>query len=430
MTKIENFKTPVNNYIIPKREEVKKDKPHSHTKKNSRMLQTTLMGAGIAGLAIVEIYQRNKINRLLQNQNKCADADSLLPYKIVDFTKTKLYSAFEKSKTGFISFLSSLNSEPSKVKEFLFAITADKKISVDFINEVISDPRKSSYNLKILKEKIGGENNLIEWLQAPKGYNEAYDRYIIKIAHEALDKSDTDTLLRISPNWHVHILRNGKENFHIGKLPETFEKLYDFNHFIEWLKSHDYKIGEPKTLEYSGIHMEVTSLSNGKSCKTPYKIKFLNGNDKKEYVIKIQQKWGCHSNYAKECLAYRSDSTFTNAQIDYYLTLNNCENSPKMYYYDYGSNISIYEFQAGNHPHGLNNQFAANQKLTDLNRLGIYYNDASDSNFIEQDGVLKVVDIGDSSFIDPLRPGGKGFNFQLPNWCGAGLPNLSMLLTK
>lgn len=118
-----------------------------------------------------------------------------------------------------------------------------------------------------------------------------------------------------------------------------------------------------------------------------------------------------------------------NAQMDYYLTLHNCKNSPKFYYFDYKSNSGLYEFQEGNKVSGIENILDANRRLKDLNQLGIYYNDACSCNFIEKNGVLKVIDIGDSSFIDPLRPGAKGYNLQTPNWCGAGLPNLSMTLT-
>ncbi len=435
MTRIENTKFPQYYYYNFPAEEKEDKKVSAKSLLNSDLLQKTLAGAGFAGLAIVAIYQRNKISRLSRQlgaqknvYSNTPPAEQLIPYKILDFQKTELFKPFQKSKNGFIQFLSSLNSEPSKVKEFLFAITADKKMSFDFIKEVIADPRKSAYNLKILRDKIGGNKNLMQWLQAPKGYNEAYTRYITEITREADSNSSYhDMLLKISPNWHVHILRNGADSFNIGKLPKVFEELGDFNHFAEWMNMHVFKIGEPETLEYSGKYMEVTVLNNGRSGKIPYKIKFLNTDDNKEYVLKVQQRWGCNTPYARECLAYRSDSTCMDAQIDYYLSLNNCENIPKMYYYDYGSNAALYEFLTGAHPKGLNNPLTANSRLTDLNSLGIYYNDACDVNFIEQDGILKVIDNGDSSFIDPLRPGAKGYNFELPNWCGVGLPNLGML---
>lgn len=110
------------------------------------------------------------------------------------------------------------------------------------------------------------------------------------------------------------------------------------------------------------------------------------------------------------------------------MTLHNCENATKFYLYDYNSNSGLYEFQKGKDAGGIENILDANKRLKDMNRLGIYYNDACSCNFIEKDGILKVIDIGDSSFIDPLRPGAKGYNMQTPNWCGVGLPNLSMML--
>ena len=61
------------------------------------------------------------------------------------------------------------------------------------------------------------------------------------------------------------------------------------------------------------------------------------------------------------------------------------------------------------------------------NDLGIYYNDASPNNFVERDGKLIVIDIGESSFIDPLRPGVPNLHFELPNWSGRALPDLRRL---
>ena len=186
---------------------------------------------------------------------------------------------------------------------------------------------------------------------------------------------------------------------------------------------------ETKLLEYSGKHMHVTRINKGLSGKAPYIIEFNKGKpEEKAFVLKAQQSWGCDTAYAKENLCYKSDSAFMNAQMDYYLTLHNCENAPKFYLYDYNSNSGLYEFQKGKEAGGIENILDANKRLKDMNRLGIYYNDACSCNFIEKDGILKVIDIGDSSFIDPLRPGAKGYNMQTPNWCGVGLPNLSMML--
>ncbi len=422
-------------------------KPEKQNKKlilkdlsNTEKIYAGLSAGGLIGLTILAIAQKkriNSLNKLTKNKQSLFNpnitqkpVEELLPYKILGLKDNKLYQNFKKSKTSFIEFLKDTKEDAKNVKDFLFSITADKQKSQEFIKEVISDPRKTIANLKILKEKIGGEKNLIEWLQAPQGYQDAYKEYIKALTSK--NNLTPEDLLKLSPDWHKHyfetILNCKNNDLHFGKLPKEFEGIGDYSHFAEWINQQNYISKDPLFLEYSGKYMKVTRINNGKSGKIPYLIEFENQETTQKYILKVQQSWGCDSFYAKENLAYKSDSTFMNAQLDYYLTLNNCKNSPKFYYFDYRSNSGLYEFQEGSAVSGVENILDANKRLKDMNLLGIYYNDACSCNFIEQNGTLKVIDIGDSSFIDPLRPGAVGCNLQTPNWCGVGLPNLSMLL--
>lgn len=59
-----------------------------------------------------------------------------------------------------------------------------------------------------------------------------------------------------------------------------------------------------------------------------------------------------------------------------------------------------------------------NKQLPDLKKLGIIYNDIFSDNFREKDGVLKIIDSGESSFIDLLKPTVPNFQIELPNWSG------------
>lgn len=399
-----------------------------------------LSAAGIIGLTILAVAQKKKINSLKSVIKAAAGSsdsatlsgglakNDVLPYKITALTENKLYKKLLASKDSFINFLKNTDEDAKNIKSFLFSVTADEKAGGEFVKEVIADPRKSSETLRLLKHKIGGESNLLEWLQAPQGYNDAYGRYIGNLI--ANPERKAEDLLSISPNWFLKEFKDiaKYDNFRLGKIPEEFEGLFDYSHFVDWLNNRHFGENETEMLEYSGRYMHVTPVNKGLSGKRIYIIEFNKMKpEEKTYVLKAQQSWGCDTAYAKENLCYKSDSVFMNAQMDYYLTLHNCENSPKFYFYDYNSNSALYEFQKGKEVTGIENILDANKRLKDLNSLGIYYNDACCSNFIEKDGVLKVIDIGDSSFINPLKPGAKGYNMQTPNWCGVGLPNLSML---
>lgn len=401
-----------------------------------------LSAAAILGLTAVVVAKQGKIETLRKVikddaaislrktiSNSGEGVEKLLPYKTEKLTENKLYKAFKETGNTFINFLKNTKENAQNIKNFLFSVTADEKAGQDFVKEMLQNPRENVEKLRVLTNKIGGENNLLEWLQAPNGYNDAYGKYIKNLIGNPARKMED--LLSISPNWFLKEFQDIAKSysFTFGKLPEEFTGIGDYSHFVHWLNNMNFAEKETKMLEYSGKFMHVTRINKGLSGKAPYIIEFNKGKpNEKAFVLKAQQSWGCDTPYAKENLCYKSDSAFMNAQMDYYLTLHNCENSPRFYFYDYNSNSGLYEFQTGKEVHGIENILDANKRLKDMNSLGIYYNDACSCNFIEKDGVLKVIDIGDSSFIDPLRPGAKGYNMQTPNWCGVGLPNLSMML--
>lgn len=401
-----------------------------------------LSAAAILGLTAVVVAKQGKIETLRKVikddaaislrktiSNSGEGVEKLLPYKTEKLTENKLYKAFKETGNTFINFLKNTKENAQNIKNFLFSVTANEKAGQDFVKEMLQNPRENVEKLRVLTNKIGGENNLLEWLQAPNGYNDAYGKYIKNLIGNPARKMED--LLSISPNWFLKEFQDIAKSysFTFGKLPEEFTGIGDYSHFVHWLNNMNFAEKETKMLEYSGKFMHVTRINKGLSGKAPYIIEFNKGKpNEKAFVLKAQQSWGCDTPYAKENLCYKSDSAFMNAQMDYYLTLHNCENSPRFYFYDYNSNSGLYEFQTGKEVHGIENILDANKRLKDMNSLGIYYNDACSCNFIEKDGVLKVIDIGDSSFIDPLRPGAKGYNMQTPNWCGVGLPNLSMML--
>ena len=408
------------------------------------LLIGSISAIGLLGLSTVIISQRGKIKNLTKQINKLKNSnlssmppqqpeEVLIPYKILPLKDTLLFKKFTDSKTSFLQFITECNEPASKVKEFLFGITSEKETAAEFIEEIIKNPRESAKNLNLIKNKTGGYKNLSEWLMAPGGYQEAYNKYI----REKVPDMTIEEMIKLSPNWHIYFLKTKANNLTFGELPEEFKKLGDYSHFVNWLANMrgEFRQGEKVLKEYGGQHMEIQSLKEGLSGKYPLKIQFIdmctNKPKGKPYILKIQELYGCNNNeFAKESIAYRSDSVFINAQIDHYLNLHKCENTVKFHYFDYASNSGLYEFINGKNCIETENIMTGNKLLHDLNLLGIYYNDVCATNILKYGETYKIIDIGDSSFIDPLRPGVKGLQFEVPNWCGIAAPNYAMMFKQ
>ena len=410
------------------------------------LITSSLAVLGLGAAVSVNILKGRKINKLekaldsanseasdnIKNIVKNLSTDEkLLPYEIKNIEDTALYEKFANSGKNFVDFLRTTLDDAGKVKEFLFAVTSDETLSQKFVQEVTANPRDSLHITKMLKDKIGGIKNLTEWLQEDGGYYTAYKTYAKNLFENA---KSFDDLLKISPNWHLFALqKRGENNIRFGNLPEDFKFVDDLKNFANWLAYLPLERGKTSKFEYSGHYMLIEPLSFGESSKIPLKIQMVDWDNNlisKPYVIKVQSRYFRHGdNYnAKIAEAYRSDSVFLDAQIDRYLNLNDCKNANKLYYYNYDAEMSIYGLEDGAAPDLMHGSIrAVNRKLQDMNDLGIYYNDATPSNFIEKDGKLTVIDIGESTFIDPLRPGIPHFHFELPNWSGRALPDLRRL---
>ena len=425
----------------------KAQKEETLSLKDKTVLITSALGVlGVSAAVGVGVIQHGKIKKLQKTINdiniESSDTlrnviknlsceEKILPYKIMDLENTALYKKFETSGKNIVNFIRQSMEDSGKIKEFLFAITSDEAASKEFIKEIVANPRDSLHITKMLKDKIGGIKNLTECLQDDGGYFSAYKKYANDLFENA---KSPDDLLKVSPNWHLFALqrRFGKD-IRFGYIPEDFKFVDDFKNFANWLAYLPLERGKVSKLEYNRQNLLIEPLSFGESSKIPLKIQMANWNDEpisKPYVIKVQSRWFRHddNSSAKIAEAYRSDSVFVDAQIDRYLNLNDCKNANKLYFYDYGAEMAIYDLEDGTAPDFMYNGIRyVNKRLQDLNDLGVYYNDATPSNFIEKDGKLTVIDIGESSFIDPLRPGIPHLHFELPNWAGSSLPDLRRL---
>lgn len=410
------------------------------------------VGSAIAGLGILSVVQGKYIQKLMQTiaaqayeiengvpKNSQLFEEKILPYTVKKFKETALYPTFKKSKQTFVEYITNTKS-PEKIKEFLFGITADEKISSKFITEITANPRDSFKNTKILTTAIGGEKNLTEWLYAPEGYILAYRNHLKKIVDNP--KTTLDDLIKISPNWHLFAMidktgsKINRENvwdpakIFFGKIPQEIQELGDYRHFINWINEKTPHDGNVVVNEFSEKYIKSQQLSRGMSAKRPIKLEFCDKdgeNITKTFVLKTEPSpIQNHDIFNQENLVYRSDSNFIDAQIDYYLNLNNCENATGFHFYDFKTNSSLYEFVKGEKYTGSTNLIELNRNMPDLNRLGIFYNDTNTSNFVVKDGITKIIDSGESTYNDVLKPLCQPYHFELPNWCGKKLANLTI----
>ena len=280
----------------------------------------------------------------------------------------------------------------------LYQITSDTKCFSSFIKEAIQNPRKSQETTKILLNQAGSTNNFLKWYFAKGGYKEKYVDYITQTVKEA---KNPEELLKISPNWGFWVFEKqfGKD-FFIGKTPKAIGTKKDYRNLVTNLLQN----------EDTGFKVEI--LPNGLSGKRA----FLVDTGENKYVLKTQEDFALYSKELDSALKKDKwlQDTFMNAMIDFYLNLNNCVNAAKIHCFDAKTSSVLYDYLSGT------NQSITdiNKQLPDLKKLGIIYNDIFSDNFREKDGVLKIIDSGESSFIDLLKPTVPNFQIELPNWSG------------
>lgn len=326
-----------------------------------------------------------------------------------------------------ISFKASITKTPilDSIKNIndLYEITANPQKAEKFINEVTTNPRKSKEITKALVDKAGGKEPFIKWYFAKDGYKQAYSSHIEKLIDKAEKPED---LLKVSPNWGYWVFDDkfGKD-FTFGEVPQSFENLKNYRTMVKDVLSN-------KPSE------NIKELSGGESGKRAFVINL----DNKKYVLKVQNDFLVYSDALKEAMqkdswledsffknykeneAMKSDSCYLNAMIDSYLNQNNSENSLQIHLFDAKTGSVLYEYAEGESYDGDLNILNVNNVLSDLNNLGIIYNDVSKDNLKVKNETIKIIDSGESNFIDVLKPTVNGHQIELPNWSGNNYASL------
>ena len=316
-----------------------------------------------------------------------------------------------QNSASYMDVLKTLKMQPKDFKQLMFRITSDEKTSEKFIKEVISNPRKSKENVRILNKKIGGDNELMDWMLRPNGYQESYYKYTKKAFNDA---KHPDDLIKTSPNWNIwKLTEKFGTDFTIGQPPQGVSGGVDGyrNTFYQALSNSNagFESGGMKFGDYIG---------GGLSGKAVRKVEIGD----KQYIMKFQPELGNQN--LKDDISMKSDSTFINAQIDRYLELNDSKKGPKLVFFDYKTNSTLYELTEGVAPNQnqINDILELNKtSLKGLNDIGIYYNDVNTGNFRVNDNNMSFIDSGESSFVDFFKPGVAAYHFTLPNLNGRSI---------
>lgn len=292
----------------------------------------------------------------------------------------------------------------------------------DFIKELTNNPRDSLKKQDDIRALLP-QNDIYKWKQDV--YLNAYSSFTEKFFNEA---NSIDELIKHRPDWTGNKLRNKFQSLHpgevfkFGKIPTDFIDKETFNQLLkqiyETVNKQAYKVFskeyEFNAININGNEFKVKPLTGGASSKIPL---LVTTPSQKKYVLKINpDKYPDHVDPIDV-----ADSIILQAIIDYYLTLNNCQNAAKMYYYEKHFNVAVYEYVEKDLDQSqvqgaekISGNFV--RKMKDLKALGITFNDTiGDNNVLVNKGNLVVVDSGHCTFEEFLKPVIWGYHKDLPN---------------
>lgn len=338
------------------------------------------------------------------------------------FIQPQKYSGVERKNyphklqaisTDIVSF----RARPQNIASDLLKITSNNKSFTEFVEQAINNPRKSEETVRNLLNQAGTTENFLSWYFAENGYKAKYSAYINKLIKKAKKPED---LIKISPNWGIWALQNkfGK-NFTVGNVPADIGSKKDYRKLVTSL------------LKNKDTGFKVKEFCGGLSGKRT----FLVDTGEQKYILKAQQDYSLYSSALKTALnkdkwlndtfiktykeneSMKPDSSYMNAMTDFYLNLHNSPNITKIHCFDAKTSSCLYDYIEGKECPELNIN-SVSKLLPDLRKLGVFYNDAHGGNVRKLDGSYKIIDIGDSSFNDILKPTVPSLQIEMPNWSG------------
>lgn len=294
------------------------------------------------------------------------------------------------------------------------------EVTQEFIRDLTANPRNGSKRMEKITRECGDNY---------KWRFETYDKAFKKFTEQQLKNAQSlEELIKFRPDWKSGTLRKKYQELHnsrkieLGQAPaelggkKGFEKIA--RHLTDVIKSQANNVFsknyEAADLEVNGQNLKFKALSKGKTSKVPFIVKTESGQ---KFVFKINPDYHEGSiDKLDSC-----DSVALSAIIDFYLTLNNCENGPKVHYYNEKHNAAIYDFIPDNNDGGkLNNSLRSyggpNEFLKDFNALGMRFNDTMGCDNIHyHDGKYTVIDNGHCTFSNSTKPIIRDYHKELPN---------------
>ena len=349
------------------------------------------------------------------------------------------------------------------ITQVLMRAVTDKVVAEDFLDYITQNPRTNKSNFRMIMKAFPQKSHWQKWFKQYTKQYELFMRAKFKNANRVED------VLKIIPNFSPWALHDRFGDIQIGIIPSEFQNLTLYHAFLSKVYNSpvmqkyrqfkslecDYKrlskvypavkkidwfdltkrgqflsellnkiIGRPFIINNNKHKYKVRYLCNPFSSKMVFRIE---SDTKQTYILKMSaHQYGVIDSDFKrkqvENQAIRADSPYSNALMEFYLKLNKCPHAPNILHYTDTYDAVLYKEQKGK-AFSLKTKadfVTINHKyLTDANRLGIYVNDISYQNFIQdRSGKLKIIDIGHASFANPLTQGIPGLTFTFGNLCG------------
>lgn len=290
--------------------------------------------------------------------------------------KNEYKRLINQDKVPAIESFLGLDSSSETMETLIKQILANEESSYEFIDSIITQPRKIKHYYKALQEKLPKTTDVFHFFMPDNLYKKAYANYLQNRINNA---SSISELLTLRPDWDETFLLNKhreiyhNDNFELGRVPIDIGA-ENYQGIIGYLRNYTdigFKIKKNiPDLDINGRKFRFENFIDGKSDKNVFKITIENG---KNYIIKI-------GNIENKALN-QPFAIGALAMIDTYLTKNNCRNSAPIRYYDHNSNSVIYDFIEHN---TTDVQFTTLKEfiehMPDFTDLGLTQNDTVGSN--------------------------------------------------
>lgn len=266
---------------------------------------------------------------------------------------------------------------PAETMESLMRhILGDEAASYEFIDSIVSQPRKIKHFAAALREKLPQNTDMFNIFSYANPYRSAYNNYI---AARVQNASSVSELLTIRPDWDENVLLSKhrelyhNDDFELGIIPDCIGR-DNYHTIVGYLRNFvDVGFKTKKDISDLNLNGQIYKFENfidGKSDKNVFKITAPNGES---FILKMAnpESRGLNKPFAIGTLA----------MIDTYLARNNCRNSAPIRYYHHDSNTVLYDFIEHNTADSKLNQlheFVVN--MPDFADLGLRHNDTVGAN--------------------------------------------------